>query len=104
MNFLADMELRPAGTTLGRFGDVGNYEKGNCAWMTKAQQGAAMQKKGSKKGSRHPKHKLYTSEVREIRARVAAGESQAALAREFGVADSTMWTLVRGRSWQHVRG
>ena len=33
-NFLADMGERPAGTTLGRFGDVGNYEPGNCSWQT----------------------------------------------------------------------
>jgi hypothetical protein len=37
-NFLADMGERPEGTTLGRFGDVGNYEPGNCAWQTQREQ------------------------------------------------------------------
>lgn len=37
-NFLADMGERPPGTTLGRFGDVGNYEPGNVKWMTSAEQ------------------------------------------------------------------
>jgi hypothetical protein len=37
-NFLADMGERPVGTTLGRFGDVGNYEPGNCKFMTPAEQ------------------------------------------------------------------
>jgi hypothetical protein len=37
-NFLADMGERPEGTSLGRFGDVGNYEKSNCSWQTVAQQ------------------------------------------------------------------
>jgi hypothetical protein len=37
-NFLADMGERPDGTSLGRFGDVGNYEPGNCAWQSAAQQ------------------------------------------------------------------
>jgi hypothetical protein len=37
-NFLADMGDRPLGTTLGRFGDVGNYEPGNCAWQTPKEQ------------------------------------------------------------------
>lgn len=37
-NFIADMGLRPEGTELGRYGDVGNYEPGNCAWMTPAEQ------------------------------------------------------------------
>jgi hypothetical protein len=37
-NFLADLGKRLPGTTLGRFGDVGNYEPGNCRWMTPAEQ------------------------------------------------------------------
>ena len=37
-NFLFDMGERPEGTTLGRFGDVGNYCKENCAWQTKREQ------------------------------------------------------------------
>jgi hypothetical protein len=39
-NFLADMGERPEGTTLSRFGDVGDYEPLNCAWHTWAQQRA----------------------------------------------------------------
>jgi hypothetical protein len=37
-NFLADLGERPPGTTLGRFGDIGNYEPGNCKWMTSKEQ------------------------------------------------------------------
>jgi hypothetical protein len=37
-NFLADTGARPPGTTLGRFGDVGDYKPGNCSWMTWAEQ------------------------------------------------------------------
>jgi len=37
-NFLADLGERPAGTTLGRFGDTGNYEPENVRWMTPAEQ------------------------------------------------------------------
>jgi len=32
--FLLDMGRRPPGTTLGRFGDQGNYEPTNVKWMT----------------------------------------------------------------------
>lgn len=51
-NFLADMKKRPDNTSLGRFGDVGNYSCGhceqclsngwelNCAWQTRKEQGA----------------------------------------------------------------
>jgi hypothetical protein len=38
--FLEDLGERPEGSTLGRFGDVGNYEPGNCAWMTPKEQAA----------------------------------------------------------------
>jgi hypothetical protein len=47
-NFLADMGERPPNSpgwkgrraeySLGRYGDAGNYEPGNCAWMTQAEQ------------------------------------------------------------------
>ncbi len=42
-NFLADMGERPEGTSLGRILDLGNYEPGNCFWMTKAEQTLANQ-------------------------------------------------------------
>jgi hypothetical protein len=37
-NFLADLGERSAGKTLGRFNDIGNYEPGNCKFMTWAEQ------------------------------------------------------------------
>jgi hypothetical protein len=44
-NFLEDMGERPEGTALSRFGDIGNYEPGNCAWHTWAEQVADAKKK-----------------------------------------------------------
>jgi hypothetical protein len=43
--FLKDMGERPEGTTLSRFGDVGNYEPGNCAWHTWKEQRVEQRKK-----------------------------------------------------------
>lgn len=40
-NFLADMSLRPEGTTLGRISDRGNYQPGNVFWMTRGEQRVA---------------------------------------------------------------
>jgi len=50
-NFLADMGSRPTGTTLGRFGDVGGYNKHNCKWMTRREQLTEAAKKRKHNGS-----------------------------------------------------
>jgi hypothetical protein len=38
--FVQDMGKRPDNRELGRYGDVGNYEPGNCSWQTDAEQKA----------------------------------------------------------------
>jgi len=40
-NFLASMGERPAGTSLGRILDRGDYEPGNAFWQTRAEQSLA---------------------------------------------------------------
>lgn len=37
-NFVEDLGQRPAGTTLGRILDMGNYELGNAYWQTRKEQ------------------------------------------------------------------
>jgi hypothetical protein len=37
-NFLVDMGEKPPRTSLGRYWDSGDYEPGNCKWMTRAEQ------------------------------------------------------------------
>lgn len=46
--------------------------------------------------------KLTPDMVREIRRRVAAGEMQTALAREFGINKYTMRSIVHRRTWRHL--
>ncbi len=44
-NFYADMGDRPEDTTLDRIDVNGNYEPGNCRWVTRSEQEANKRKK-----------------------------------------------------------
>jgi hypothetical protein len=52
-----------------------------------------------RRGEAHPMAKLTAGRVREIRDRYATGESQVALAAEFGVSQSTIWRAIHGQEW-----
>jgi hypothetical protein len=52
--FLRDLGERPAGTSLGRFGDVGPYAPGNTAWMTPKEQAEEQRRKRAARGVRRP--------------------------------------------------
>lgn len=54
------------------------------------------------RGSRNGFARLTEEQVVAIRARHSAGETQTALAREFGVAQTTVSAAVRGVKWRHV--
>lgn len=56
----------------------------------------------SPRGAARPNAKLDEAKVRAIRARVAVGERQAALAREYGVAAGTIQRIIERRSWKFV--
>jgi len=53
-------------------------------------------------GEEHPRARLTEEKVRAIRALAASGATNAALAREFGVARQHISDIVRGRCWAHV--
>ncbi len=55
------------------------------------------------RGSEHYRSRLDEDKVREIRERVAAGEtSKAALGREYGVSRTAIRHIVLGENWKHV--
>lgn len=53
---------------------------------------------GVLRGERHPRARLTDAQVHEIRGRAAAGETQSALAREFGTTQASVWRYLNRRS------
>lgn len=49
-----------------------------------------------------PSAKLTDDQVREIRARHAAGQSQPVIAKAFGISRSNVSCIVRRKTWSHV--
>jgi hypothetical protein len=56
----------------------------------------------STRGSRHPGSKLTVERVEQILERLAAGVSQSQLARDYGVSQSAVWLISKGKSWPEV--
>jgi len=59
-------------------------------------------KKGKAKGMRSGTSKLTDDDVRKIRARRSAGESQTAIAKSYGVSQVAIHKIIAGKAWAHV--
>lgn len=96
-NFLADMGPQPGPRWhLHRKDGDGDYEPGNCVWMSPADHNALH------RALRQP-GKLTAAIVRECRERYRRGGiTQGLLAAEFGVSYSAMNHAVNGHTWKHV--
>lgn len=98
--FLEDMGERPIGTTLGRFGDTGDYEKSNCEWQTVKEQSAVLK---MPRGSSHYLTKLSEKDVKVIRKAYSAGLcTQRDIAAEYGISKFTVWSILKKKTWKHV--
>lgn len=69
-------------------------------WATPKENQADQLRHGTRnRGTRNGRNKLMTPEVLEIRRRVAAGESNSSLGREFGVSNVTVSLIVSRKRW-----
>jgi hypothetical protein len=88
-NFLADMGPRPAGTTLDRRDNDGNYESSNCRWASARQQIVS-----------RTTTILTPDLVQEIRGRREHGESAASIAARIGIRTAHARAVIAGRAWR----
>lgn len=58
--------------------------------------------KRGRKGELHPNAKLTEEDVNAIRKRIADGEKNTMLAREYGVTPALIGHIVKRRAWSHV--
>lgn len=89
--FYEDMGAKPNGTSIERKDSNGSYEPGNCVWADINEQ------------NRNKAKRVLTAEIVGIaRGRFLRGERFSDLAKEYGVSITTMWAVVRGKSWRGV--
>lgn len=82
-----------------------NNQLGNLAWVTKKenqQHSVRVLGKPSQTGSKHGMSKLTEDTVREMRARVADGEPQQTMVRDYNVSAGTVSMIVNRKKWKHV--
>jgi hypothetical protein len=90
--------VRPDHLFLGTFAD------NSADMVAKGRQGKGdnVPTEHRRRGVRHHRAKVTEDDVREIRRRHGAGETQTALAAIFGLDQTTVSDLVRWKIWRHV--
>ena len=96
---------RPTGQVVRhRDGVSGHDHYLNLEWGTQAENCADTAAHGkSTRGSKNARAKLSPEQVRQIRSRLSAGESGTAIARDFGLSQSTVCDIHTGRTWGHLK-
>jgi hypothetical protein len=84
-------------------GNKSNNLSSNLEWATQGENNKHAFDNGHKpRGSNHHKSKLTEEDVVEIKKRLEQGETQASLARYYGVSQPSIRDIKSGRSWSHI--
>lgn len=97
-NFLADMGERPAGLTIERKNNEGNYEPGNCCWATYSVQ-------NSNQRTRRPRAKRHGNSLlsdEQVLAGFCDPRSGAEIGRELGVSRHLVNRIKSGLGYGHI--
>ena len=96
---------RPAGMQACHYPDQSplNNSVGNLRWDTPLGNIRDKAENGTQPiGEKNPRAKLTSSDVVEIRRRVAAGDTKKRIAREYGVTDTLVRMIELRKCWKHV--
>lgn len=81
-------------------GDPANDDPGNLKWGTAKENGEDTVRHGrSTRGTKNTQAKITEDQVREIKRRLAGGESGSELAKEFGLKQPTISNIKTGATW-----
>ena len=90
-NFLADMGERPEGTTLDRINNNGNYEPGNCRWVTRKEQNQ----------NQRDRKDQYLFVAKNEQGTIAVSNNQHEFARQYGLDWRHINHCLNGRAKSH---
>lgn len=77
---------------------ISEFRKGHTGWSHSEETKAKI----GRRGALNSQAKLTDSDVRNIRAMVAAGSTQRSAARKHGVSAQTVCDIISGKKWAHV--